>query len=100
MCGSGPFPLARILAAAREVLTNSDRYAEFSIPGVARAADVARVTVYNQFGSKAGLLEALSDELARHGGLHQLAAVITDGDPRRGSTGSWLCSPASGSPTG
>lgn len=75
---------ARILAAARELLTSSDRYAEFSIPGVARAADVVRVTVYNQFGSKAGLLEALSDDLARHGGLHQLAAVVTEGDPAAG----------------
>lgn len=74
----------RILAAARELLTSSDRYAEFSVPGVARAADVARVTVYNQFGSKAGLLEALSDELANHGGLRQLAAVVTEGDPAAG----------------
>lgn len=75
---------ARILAAAREVLTSSDRYTEFSIPGVARSADVARVTVYNQFGSKAGLLEALSDELAHHGGLHQLAAIVSEGDPTAG----------------
>jgi len=72
---------ARILTAARDVLTSSGRYAEFSIPGVARAADVARVTVYNQFGSKTGLLEALSDELASRGGLHRVATIVTEGDP-------------------
>ena len=73
---------ARILAAARAVLTGSDRYTEFSVPGVARAADVARVTVYNQFGSKAGLLEALSDDLARAGGLTELTTVFDEPDPR------------------
>jgi AcrR family transcriptional regulator len=72
---------ARILAAARSLLVSSDRYTDFSVPGVARAADVARVTVYNQFGSKAGLLEAISDDLARAGGLHRLGALLAGGGP-------------------
>lgn len=50
--------------------------ADFSVPGVARAADVARVTVYNQFGSKAGLLDALSDQLARAAGLHRMSDLL------------------------
>ncbi len=44
-------------------------------------ADVARMTVYYQFGSKIGLLEALSDSLAAHGGMEQLAAAFSRPDP-------------------
>jgi AcrR family transcriptional regulator len=51
----------------------SDGFYGFSIDAVARQADVARMTVYHQFGSKIGLLEALSDSLAAHGGMEQLA---------------------------
>ena len=64
---------ARILAAARELLLTSVAFTGFSIDAVARQADVARMTVYHQFGSKIGLLEALSDSLAAHGGMEQLA---------------------------
>jgi len=64
---------ARILIAARELLLTSDAFSGFSIDAVARQADVARMTVYHQFGSKIGLLEALSDSLAAHGGMEQLA---------------------------
>ena len=58
---------ARILAAARELLAASDGLTGFSIEAVARQADVARMTVYYQFGSKPGLLEALFDDLAARG---------------------------------
>ena len=64
---------ARILAAARELLLTGEGFTGFSIDAVARQADVARMTVYHQFGSKIGLLEALSDYLAAHGGMEQLA---------------------------
>jgi AcrR family transcriptional regulator len=70
----------RILVAARSLLTGS-RWADFTVPAVARAADVARVTVYNQFGSKSGLLEALSDELARAGGMRELAEAFAQPEP-------------------
>lgn len=63
----------RILTAARELLMASDGFSGFSIDAVARKADVARMTIYHQFGSKIGLLEALSDSLAAHGGMEQLA---------------------------
>ncbi|MGZ6367473.1 MAG: TetR/AcrR family transcriptional regulator, partial [Ktedonobacteraceae bacterium] len=53
----------------------------FSIDAVARQADVARMTVYHQFGSKIGLLEALSDSLAAHGGMEQLANAFRQSDP-------------------
>ena len=72
---------ARILTAARELLMTSDGFYGFSIDAVARQADVARMTVYHQFGSKVGLLEALSDSLAAHGGMEQLANAFRQPDP-------------------
>ena len=72
---------ARIIAAARELLVASNGFSGFSIDAVARQADVARMTVYYQFGSKIGLLEALSDSLAAHGGMEQLAAAFRSPDP-------------------
>src|SRR5439155_14907704 len=72
---------ARILIAARELLLTSDAFSGFSIDAVARKADVARMTVYHQFGSKIGLLEALSDSLAAHGGMEQLAKAFRQPDP-------------------
>lgn len=73
---------ARIVTAARELLLTSDAFTGFSIDAVARQADVARMTVYHQFGSKIGLLEALSDSLAAHGGMEQLANAFRQTDPR------------------
>jgi AcrR family transcriptional regulator len=67
---------ARILAAARELLTGTAGLGDFTIDAVARQAGVARMTVYYQFGSKVGLLEALCDTLARRGGLEQLGPAF------------------------
>ncbi len=39
------------------------------------------MTVYHQFGSKAGLLEALCDTLASSGGMEQLAEAFRRADP-------------------
>ena len=72
---------ARILNAARELLMESRGFSGFSIDAVARQADVARMTVYHQFGSKIGLLEALFDSLASHGGMEQLAGAFQQADP-------------------
>jgi AcrR family transcriptional regulator len=72
---------ARILTAARDLLVESHGFSGFSIDAVARKADVARMTVYHQFGSKIGLLEAMSDSLAAHGGMEQLAATFRRPEP-------------------
>jgi len=72
---------ARILNAARELLMSSSGYSHFSIDAVARQADVARMTVYHQFGSKIGLLEGLCDSLAASGGMEQLATAFRQADP-------------------
>jgi AcrR family transcriptional regulator len=69
----------RILAAARDQLAEET---SFSIDAVARRADVARMTVYYQFGSKRALLEALFDLLAARGGLQQLPSAFQQSDPR------------------
>jgi AcrR family transcriptional regulator len=71
----------RILDAAREQLRTADAYPGFTIDAVARRADVARATVYYQFGSKTGLLEAVCDDLAEAGGMADLARVFTGPAP-------------------
>ncbi|MEV4257899.1 TetR/AcrR family transcriptional regulator, partial [Spirillospora sp. NPDC049652] len=53
---------------AREHLSGA-AVTRVSVDAVAKAADVSRQTVYNAFGSKSGLLEALFDSLAEHAGL-------------------------------
>ena len=72
----------RILDAARALLRDLTSYPDFTVDAVARRADVARATVYYQFGSKAGLLEAVCDDLAEGGGMAGLADAFTDPDPR------------------
>src|SRR5213593_3803282 len=72
---------ARILNAARELLMSSNGYSHFSIDAIARQADVARMTVYHQFGSKIGLLEGLCDSLAASGGMEQLATAFRQAEP-------------------
>lgn len=62
---------AQILEAARSLL-GMDGAITFSVDAIAASADVARMTVYNQFGSKRGLVEALSDHLADRGGIGRL----------------------------
>jgi AcrR family transcriptional regulator len=73
---------ARILAATHQLLTAAGGIASVTVEAVARHADVSRMTVYYQFGSKAGLLEALFDQLATTGGLPQgTAAALNQPDP-------------------
>lgn len=49
---------------------------------MARAAGVARSTVYLAFGSRAGLFEAVTTELARRTGLAAVEDALADPDPR------------------
>jgi AcrR family transcriptional regulator len=52
-----------------------------SIDAVAAQAGVARMTVYYQFGSKAGLLEALFDELGGRYFRDELPQVMSQAEP-------------------
>jgi len=72
---------ARIVAAARALLAAPDGFSGFTIDAVAGQAGVARMTVYNQFGSKMGLLEALFDDLAARGLVARLRAAFGRPEP-------------------
>jgi len=74
---------SRILGAARALLSRTGG-ATFTIDAVAEQADVARMTVYHQFGSKPGLIAALSDDLASRGGIGRLPEAFTARDPAAG----------------
>jgi len=63
----------RILTGTQELLAAPRGVSEFSIDAVARKSGVARMTVYYQFASKAGLLEALYDQLVRR---HETVQVV------------------------
>jgi AcrR family transcriptional regulator len=71
----------RILEATRQLLTARCGLAGFSIDAVAHQAGVARMTVYYQFGSKRGLLEALCDLLAGRAGIDQLCDAFGQPEP-------------------
>jgi AcrR family transcriptional regulator len=68
----------RILEAARALIGGRGDLADFSMELVARKAGVARMTVYHQFRSRAGLLEALADHLAQRGGMQRMREVFTE----------------------
>jgi AcrR family transcriptional regulator len=68
----------RILAAARRVLVGADA---FSLEAVAKEAGVARVTIYDRFGGREALVEAIFDDLAESGGLTRLPEAFTLSDP-------------------
>jgi AcrR family transcriptional regulator len=53
-----------------------------SLDAVAKRAGVTRLTVYNQFGSRRALLEAMFDDMAERGVLHRIRAAMTNPDPR------------------
>lgn len=74
---------ARILAAARRLLRGGGRLPAFSLEAVAKQAGVTRLTVYNQFESKLGLLEAVFDDMARESRLMQdMPSVFALPDPQ------------------
>lgn len=72
---------ARILQAALQLLS-APQETDLSMDAIARRADVARLTVYYQFDSRAGLLEALYDYLAERGNMRRMPEVFQERDPR------------------
>jgi AcrR family transcriptional regulator len=71
----------RVIDAARALLAEASSYSTFTVDAVAKKADVARATVYYQFESKTGLLEALCDALAEAGQMSDLASAFMNPDP-------------------
>lgn len=72
-----------VLAAAIGVLREDGDTASFALETIAKRAGVTRLTVYNQFGSRRGLLEAVLDELAARSELARLAEANDDPDACR-----------------
>jgi AcrR family transcriptional regulator len=70
----------RILEAARQLLA-SESETELSMEAIARRADVSRLTIYYQFDSRTGLLEALYDYLAKRGNMRRMSEVFHEPDP-------------------
>jgi AcrR family transcriptional regulator len=70
----------RILNAARALLVEGD-FRRVTVDQIAATADVARATVYHQFGSKVGVFEALVINLEQRAGLERLVAVIETEPP-------------------
>jgi AcrR family transcriptional regulator len=70
----------RILEAARQLLA-SQTETELAMEAVARRADVSRLTIYYQFDSRAGLLEALYDYLAERGNMRRMREIFHEPDP-------------------
>ncbi|MDB5635290.1 MAG: TetR/AcrR family transcriptional regulator [Bradyrhizobium sp.] len=71
----------RVIEAAARLLREDASIASFSLDAVAKAAGVTRLTVYHQFGSRRGLLEAVFDDIARQGGLAGIADAMALPDP-------------------
>jgi AcrR family transcriptional regulator len=71
----------RIIEAARAVLESGEA---FSLDAVAKEAGVARVTVYDRFGGRAALVDAIFDDLAESGGLTRLPEAFGLSDPVAG----------------
>lgn len=72
----------RIIEAARACLTAAPLLA-VSLERIAAQAGVARRTIYQIFGSRAGLLEALEQDLLRRGGFSEIQdAFNTNTDAR------------------
>lgn len=74
----------RVIHEAVRFLRNEESISTFSLEAIARAAGVTRLTIYNQFGSRRGLLEAVFDDLARRGRLHRIADAMSRPNPRDG----------------
>jgi AcrR family transcriptional regulator len=73
---------ARIVTAARELLADP-RATAFTIDAVAEGADVARMTVYYQFKSKGGVLQAVFDDFGAQANMRQLRSAFQELDVQK-----------------
>jgi AcrR family transcriptional regulator len=75
---------AAIVDTAIAMLRDAERVSDVTFDAVARVAGVSRPTLYSQFGSRDGLLEAVFDALARAGGITQLSEAAAKDRPEEG----------------
>ena len=71
----------RIVEAAGEIVAGPLGFAGMKLGAVAKAAGVTRLTIYNQFGTRRALLEAIFDERAERGGLKAIPEMMQTTDP-------------------
>lgn len=71
----------RILEAARRLVVAPAGFANFTVDAVAREAGVSRMTVYNQFASRARLLEATFERIRTLGRYDDVARAWEHADP-------------------
>ena len=72
---------SRIIDAGLELLSAPRGPITLTVDAVARRADVSRMTVYHQFGSKQGLLVALFDGIRERGQGERISATFEEADP-------------------
>jgi AcrR family transcriptional regulator len=72
-----------VTRSARDLLVDSAQASAFTLDAVAARAGVSRATVFNLFGGKPGLLNALFDEMSHRAGLMDVDALLTQEDSRR-----------------
>ena len=70
----------RCIEAARRVIAERGLH-RLTLSEVARTAGVSRPTVYQQFGSKLSLIDAVTRDLDQRGGYAQLVGALTIEDP-------------------
>ena len=70
----------RCVEAANTLLAESNT-PDLKMEDVARRAGITRQTIYNLFGSKTELIEAVFDDLAHAGGMEGMAAAMQQRDP-------------------
>jgi AcrR family transcriptional regulator len=73
-----------MVEVAIDMLQFADRPTDVTLDAVARKAGVTRVTLYNQFGSRRGLIEGIFEALAQEGGIAQLGLTVCHDDARVG----------------
>src|SRR5258707_8049139 len=65
----------RSLDAARDLLADT-KADTFGMQEIAVRAGITRQTLYNLFGSRTKLIEAVFDDLSQPRGMHRMAAAI------------------------
>lgn len=78
----------RIIDAARELVSGGGGKA-LTIQGVAELAEVSRPTIYQQFGSRRGLIEALVTDVEQRSGVAVAVRAALDPEPTQALV-AWL----------
>lgn len=76
----------RVLEAAEELIL-AGQFAQATVTELAEKADVARATVFSRFGSKLGVLQALSVRCAGGPEMRAIRTAVAIPDPSRAALG-------------